>query len=280
MPRSIIESTCARGAQVVLGFAYDWRDTMTSLGHEDTAAVTLVELLRRMAAERPDEKVFSVLGGDVSLLPQGSVTPGAVTFGELDLTARAIAAALQKAGVAPGERAVLLFPTGVSLVPALFGCLYAGVVAVPAPLPGVEGRSPLAGPSQWLVSMIAACKPAIVLSGVGALPASRAAFVGVQGLEDVPWLVTEAVSPASAGGWSEVEIGPETPAMLPPGAGDTAVVTHGRLLGGPAALGLSRTTAGWLPALQDGGMLGGRPGLASAAPPAPPGKGRAGSSAA
>ncbi|AKT43843.1 AMP-binding protein [Chondromyces crocatus] len=249
---------------------------MTSLEHDSAEAVTLVELLRKMATEQPEEKVFSALGGDVALLPSGAMPAGVMTFGELDRAARAIAAALQRAGVKPGERAVLLYPTGVALVPALYGCLYAGVVAMPAPLSEVEGRSALAGPSRWLVSMIAACKPAIVLSGVGTLLASRAALLGVEGLEDVPWLVTEAVSPASAAGWREVAIGPDTPALLPPGVGDGAVVTHARLLGGPASLGLGRGAAGWLSG-QEGSGAGGKPGLASAAPP---GKARAGSSAA
>ena len=43
----------------------------------------------------------------------------------------AIAAELQDRTV-PGERAVLLFPPGLDFISAFFGCMYAGVIAVPA----------------------------------------------------------------------------------------------------------------------------------------------------
>ncbi len=42
-----------------------------------------------------------------------------------------IAAALQ-AGSAAGERALLLYPPGLEYIAGFFGCLYAGVIAVPA----------------------------------------------------------------------------------------------------------------------------------------------------
>lgn len=57
-----------------------------------------------------------------------------LTYGELDAGARHIAAWLAD-NCEPGDRAVLLYPTGTAFVTAFFGCLYAGVVAVPAPLP-------------------------------------------------------------------------------------------------------------------------------------------------
>ena len=251
---------------------------MTSHG-QTTAAATLVDLLRHMAAEEPDARVMSALGGEG---PAGS----AVTFAELDVHARAIAAALQRAGVLPGERAVLFYPTGAALLPALFGCLYAGVVAVPAPLPDVEGRTVLAGPSQWLLSLLRVCRPAVFMSGIGSLVACRAAMTDAEGLSEVPWLCTDAVSSAGAGGWREVPITPETAALLPPGAGDAGAVSHARLLGGPAAFGLARATAGWLPMLQDYGRGPASrperergPGIANTAPE-PAAKGRAGSGAA
>ena len=45
--------------------------------------------------------------------------------------ARVIAARLQRMGMA-GERALLLYPPGLDYIEGFFGCLYAGVVAVPA----------------------------------------------------------------------------------------------------------------------------------------------------
>ena len=54
-----------------------------------------------------------------------------LTRGELDRRARALAARLQARGLA-GRRALLLYPPGLEFIAAFFGCLYAGVVAVPA----------------------------------------------------------------------------------------------------------------------------------------------------
>ncbi len=50
---------------------------------------------------------------------------------ELDRRARAIAASLQEAA-RPDDRVLLLLPSDLDFVAAFFGCLYAGVVAVPA----------------------------------------------------------------------------------------------------------------------------------------------------
>ena len=53
-----------------------------------------------------------------------------ITYRELDLKAKAIAASLQAARLS-GERALLIYPPGLDFICAFFGCLYAGVIAVP-----------------------------------------------------------------------------------------------------------------------------------------------------
>lgn len=57
------------------------------------------------------------------------------TYGELDASARLIAGWLQ-ANTAPGDRVLLLHPSPLAFAKAFWGCLYAGCVPVPAPLPG------------------------------------------------------------------------------------------------------------------------------------------------
>jgi len=94
----------------------------------DTPCSRLPDLVRRQAQRRPHEAACVVLGRDGR---EASRT----TYGELDRWARAVAAALQR-HAEPGDRALLAFPTSVDFLAALFGCAYAGVVAVPIPLPG------------------------------------------------------------------------------------------------------------------------------------------------
>jgi acyl-CoA synthetase (AMP-forming)/AMP-acid ligase II len=63
------------------------------------------------------------------------------TYGELDRRARAIASRLLDR-LQPGDRAVLIHEPGLDFIEAFFGCLYAGVVAVPlAPARSVRTRT-------------------------------------------------------------------------------------------------------------------------------------------
>ncbi|MFP2932821.1 AMP-binding protein, partial [Pyxidicoccus sp. 3LG] len=86
---------------------------------EDT---TFVDVCRARAAAQPGDWVFTFLEDE------GEHT---VTYAELDAGARAVAALLQR-HLAPGERALLLYPPGREYVMGFLGCLYAGVIAVPA----------------------------------------------------------------------------------------------------------------------------------------------------
>jgi acyl-CoA synthetase (AMP-forming)/AMP-acid ligase II len=85
---------------------------------------SVVALLRRRASEGPEQAAYTFLA-------DGDAERGTVTYGALDRRARAIAATLQLLGL-EGQRALLLYPPGLDYVAAFFGCLYAGVVAVPA----------------------------------------------------------------------------------------------------------------------------------------------------
>jgi acyl transferase domain-containing protein/acyl-CoA synthetase (AMP-forming)/AMP-acid ligase II/acyl carrier protein len=70
----------------------------------------------------------------------GDTSSRTITFDELDEGARRIAGALERAG-ARGERALLLYPQGLDYIVAFFGCLYAGVVAVPLHPPRHSGSN-------------------------------------------------------------------------------------------------------------------------------------------
>src|SRR5258708_28251062 len=65
-----------------------------------------------------------------ALLHEESVCPTVMTFEQLDLEARKIAAVLQSRNLR-GQRVLLLYPSCLEYVSAVFGCFYAGAVAVP-----------------------------------------------------------------------------------------------------------------------------------------------------
>ena len=113
---------------------------------------TLVQALQRRAALTPDRVALRFLA---ETRDQAVV----LSYRELDQRARTIAGALQaEAGF--GERAVLLFPSGPDYVAAFFGCLYAGVIAVPAYPPESTRRHHL----ERLLSIIGDAEPRLVLN--------------------------------------------------------------------------------------------------------------------
>ena len=81
-----------------------------------------IQLLRHRAETEPERNTFTFLN-----MAKGSEE--VLTNAELDLRARALAVSLAPFA---GQPVLLLFPPGMPYLTAFFGCLYAGVIAVPA----------------------------------------------------------------------------------------------------------------------------------------------------
>src|SRR6476661_9558866 len=88
---------------------------------------SLVALLEHRAVTQPDDRAF------VFLSDRG-VREAELTFAQLYNRGRELARELVQNG-APGDRALLIFPQGLDFIVALFGCLMAGVIAVPMMVP-------------------------------------------------------------------------------------------------------------------------------------------------
>ena len=86
---------------------------------------SLVDVARWRAVHQPAQSAYY-------FLKDGLAPDASLTYAELDQRARAIAGFLQNQAK-PGDRILLLYPPGLHFISALFGCLYAGVLAVPAP---------------------------------------------------------------------------------------------------------------------------------------------------
>src|SRR5229473_792550 len=84
---------------------------------------SLVEILRWRALHQPDRLAYT-------FLQDGEKEEVHLTYADLDRRARAIAARLQSLA-AYGERALLVYPQGLEFIAGFFGCLYAGVIAIP-----------------------------------------------------------------------------------------------------------------------------------------------------
>ena len=88
----------------------------------------IVDLVHLRAQQQPDVKAYTFLadGGNAEV---------DLSYSELHLRAIRIAGTLKSNGATPGTRALLLFSPGLDYICAFFGCLFAGVVAIPAYLP-------------------------------------------------------------------------------------------------------------------------------------------------
>lgn len=89
------------------------------------APVGLVQRLAQVASEAPDRPAFVFLA-------DGEHEAARLTFGELDQRVAALAERLEALGLV-GERAILLYPSGLDFVVAFLACLRAGVVSAPVP---------------------------------------------------------------------------------------------------------------------------------------------------
>jgi acyl-CoA synthetase (AMP-forming)/AMP-acid ligase II len=215
---------------------------------------TLVELGRARAASHGEQTLYT-------FLPDRGDDPGAqLSYAELDLRARAIAATLQRMG-ASGQRALLLYPPGLEFVTAFFGCLYAGVAAVPAYPPRSARNLPR------LLEIARDARPVLALTTAEIKKAVGGLAAQVPELGKLNLVVTEEVPPADAEAWTDPQVTAATLAFLQYTSGSTAapkgvMVTHGNLLHNEEMIRQAfeqraeSVIVGWLPLYHDMGLIG------------------------
>jgi len=209
--------------------------------------MNLVSLARERASRDGDRIAYTYLD-------DGFAAPRSFSWRDLDERSRAMAVMLSH-HCRPGDRALLVLPPGPDFLFAFLGCLYAGVVAVPAPVPA-RSRD-----IARLSGLHADATPSAVVSARGILEAGLAAAAGV------PCLAAEEVSLGSAAGWEEPSIDAASLAFLQYTSGSTGnpkgvMVSHANILANEAMISRSfgtdpaATVVGWLPHFHDMGLIG------------------------
>jgi acyl-CoA synthetase (AMP-forming)/AMP-acid ligase II/acyl carrier protein len=226
-----------------------------ALAHPKARCSSLVELLRQRAEESPDRVGYT-------LLRDGELDDTvSLTYARLDEQARAVAAWLQ-ARVAPGERALLLYPPGLDFVAAFYGCLYAGVVAVPAYPPRPNRRDPRIDQIVLDAQAKVALTTRAVRAGLDGLLAEDPA------LSALVWGATDDLPAELAGGWRPPAVGADTLAFLQYTSGSTVapkgvMISHANVLHNAEDLYVgtrvedTNVLASWLPHFHDMGLMSG-----------------------
>lgn len=218
---------------------------------------TLVDLLQHRADIQPGDPAYT-------FLDSGEREGDRLTWLQLERRSRAIGAAIGER-VPAGSRVLVMFPPGIDFIPAFFGCLYAGAIAVPT-YPPSGGRSD--GAIARLRGMLSDAGVALVVG-----PASVMACIGqleplVPELSRIACLAVDGVADDGADRWRHPSSRPDDIAFLQYTSGSTAVprgvmVTHGNLLDNlEASAQLARhdessISVSWLPVNHDMGLIEG-----------------------
>jgi len=214
---------------------------------------TLVEILRHRAQNQPNQTAYT-------FLKDGEMEEVSLTYAQLDQRVRAIAVKLQSI-VTPGERALLLYPAGLSYIAAFFGCLYAGVIAVPT-YPPRRNRSDIR-----LQTIVQDAQAKIVLTKNDIFSNLTEHLTYTPELKNLHWLVTDNLTAEFADTWQTPSIDSETLAFLQYTSGSTGtpkgvMVSHGNVLYNEEMfrLGFEHTEntigVGWAPLFHDMGLIG------------------------
>lgn len=207
---------------------------------------SLVALLERRAQTQPDDRAYLFLS-------DRGEEEAVLSFRRLHEAALATAGQLSER-VRAGDRALLVFPPGVEFMVAFFGCLIAGVIAVPMMPPRRQSTR------DSSAAIVADSAPAIVLT-----TAALAGRTDLRERFEPDWI---AVDPTSTGPRSAnpQQPKPQDIAFLQYTSGSTSdpkgvAVSHGNLLANLEMIRVSlgnakhSTYVNWVPLYHDMGLI-------------------------
>ena len=221
---------------------------------ETPTPTTLADLLALRASGDPERVAYRFLA-------EGEDEALHLTYAALDRRARQLAACLRDRGAAPGDRALLLHVPGLDYIEALFGCFYAGVVAVPAYPPRFHR------PMLRLRALVGDAGARFALTSAALLARLGPQLPTEQVLAGLTWITPEEASTKDPAAFRIEAAAPEALAVLQYTSGSTGdpkgvMLSHRNLLANAGTITVqARVTpadhfVGWLPPFHDMGLIG------------------------
>lgn len=221
---------------------------MTAAAPGEESPATILQALQAHVASQGESVIYTFLKSDQERLT--------LTYRALDERARSIAHELLS-HAQPGDRALLTYPPGLEFIEAFLGCLYAGIIAVPA-YPPKKNRN-----AERVLAIAHDCEPRLLLC----TGETRENLLGefVAAVSGAQVLATDDIGTHRGSGLPEIT--PDRLAFLQYTSGSTAapkgvMVSHGNLLANEIAIrhafqhDHTSVVCSWLPAFHDMGLIG------------------------
>ncbi|MDR4652313.1 MAG: AMP-binding protein, partial [Nitrosomonas sp.] len=216
----------------------------------------IIERFQRLAVSRPEQLALRFLG-------DGEQIDALYSYAQIDACARSVGGYLQ-ALVKPGDRVLLLLPSSPDYVAAFLGCLYAGIIAVPAYPP--ERLRPQY--NARLHAIAADCSPALILTQRDSIETVTEQMGSLFDSINAKILAFEDIDHAAAQSWRPPVLRDDSIAFLQYTSGSTSapkgvMVGYDNLMANEAAIQRRFEITGadsfvsWLPLFHDMGLVGG-----------------------
>ncbi|MGO1101833.1 fatty acyl-AMP ligase (plasmid) [Priestia megaterium] len=214
---------------------------------------SMIDLLSHKAMIHPEKVVYTFLSND-------NQDETNITYQELHMYAQQIAAYLQHLGL-EGQRALLMYPSGIDYVKAFLGCIYANVTPVPVYLPGLSRNM------ERLKAIMDDSATNIILTTTQLHSKISFHFSDELSNMNLKWIPIDDISHDYRDQWSQPKVDKESLAFLQYTSGSTSspkgvMVTHGNILHNEAMIKAAcqhnedTVMLGWLPMYHDMGLIG------------------------
>ena len=221
---------------------------------------TILDILNHRSQNLPDQIAYT-------FLPDGETESGHLTYQQLNVQVRAIAAHLQSF-ITLQDRILVIYPytAGLEFIASFFACICAGAIAV-------TSNPPLNNEAiAKLQERVDSCQPKAILTTESFLQQIKKKLAKnldlAPKLNQLPWIATDKISSSEAPKWKEPKIEPDTLAFFQYTSGSTGkpkgvMVTHSNILHNSEIIYQSFEHSAesqgviWLPMFHDMGLIGG-----------------------
>lgn len=215
----------------------------------------LVERLRYWKDAQPNDIAFR-------FLEDGESKEKVLTYAKLDERARAVGSKLVSMNMG-GQRALLLFQSGLEFIEAFFGCHYAGVIPVPA-FPPRRNRN-----MGRIDAISKDADAAVALTTFDVMDRmDQATLESTPSLQKASWVSVDKIPNELARDWVKPELSLDDIALIQYTSGSTGspkgvvltqrnVISNCRMISKAFQVGLNDIAISWLPLYHDMGLIGG-----------------------